>query len=363
MRSGTRRAWNARLAVAALAAALVASVVPARSASAAVNTAALKTAALKSAEVKAVAKKTVAKCDATGWASVSGRPVALGPLAPAGIYVWNEKGVWRVAVTHADRRVQVFQGTVSFDVAMTATPVGVEGRFDVVVPNKNAASFTFKNYGGIDSIAITAPCATTMSVTGTIDGTPVDVSQIFLGPTGANPTAVPATITRSAVATATAAAVVVVSPTVAPASAAATTCTTTAWPAVTIGKPSIRPRTASGLYAWSEKSGWSVLVSGDPGRPQVFKGKVTVIAPVSSGGVVVQPLSNEGASDDVTVQGNTVLFEFKAGNGIDGFVLFAPCASQVTIEGTIDGVPMTAAQMFVGAGATPVTGVPFTATR
>ena len=350
MRSGTRRAWNARLAVAALAAALAAAVVPASPATAA---------------VKAVAKKPVAKCDASGWASVSGRPAALAPLAPAGIYVWNEKGFWRVAVTHADRRVQVFQGMVSFDVAMTATPVGVEGRFDVVVPNKNAASFTFKNYGGIDSIAITAPCATTMSVAGTIDGTPVDVSQVFLGPTGANPTAIPATITKGAVPAAVpAAAVVTVAPVSTPAPApTASSCTTAPWAPVTVGKPTIRLRTASGLYAWSDRSGWNVLVSGDPGGRQEFKGKITVVAPAASGGVVVAPLSGELVKDEVVVQGDSVLFNLKVGNGARDFQLLAPCASQITIEGYIDGVLMTPAQMFVGAGATPVTAVPFIATR
>ena len=335
MRSGTgRRAWKALLAVAALA---VVAVAPASPAMAAV-------------------KKTTAKCDATGWATVAGRPAALTALAPAGIYVWNEKGVWRVAVTHSDRRVQVFQGTVSFDVAMTATPVGVEGRFDVVVPNKNSASFTFKNYGGIDSIAITAPCATTVSVTGTIDGAPIDVSQIFLGPTGTNPAAVPATITKSSVGAS--------APTTAAAAATSGgSCAASQWPAATAGKPTLKPRSASGVYLSSDKSGWLVLMSGDSGRPQVFKGKITIVAPAATGGVVVQPLSVEGGKDEVTVEGNTVLFELKVANGIREFVLYAPCASQLTFEGTIDGVAITPAQMFVGGAATPVVAVPFTVNR
>ena len=343
------------LATAALVAAAAAVVVgPASPATAGVSSA-----------VKVAVKKPVTKCDAASWASVAGRPVALAPLAPAGIYVWNEKGIWRVAVTHADRRVQVFQGTVSFDAAMTATPVGVEGRFDVVVPNKNAASFTFKNYGGIDSIAIAAPCATTMSITGTIDGTPVDVSQVYLGSAGANPTAIPATITKGALpAAATVAAVVTVAPVSAPPPAPiASSCTSAPWSPITVGKPTIRLRTASGLYAWSDRSGWNILVSGDPGGRQEFKGKITIVAPAASGGVVVAPLSGELVKDEVVVQGDSVLFNLKVGNGSRDFQLLAPCASQITIEGTIDGAPITPAQMFVGANATPVTSTPFIATR
>ena len=354
MRSGTgRRAWRALLATAALAAVAVGPASPAL----------------------AGVKKPAAKCEAGGWIGVAGRPANLGALAPAGIYVWIEKGLWRVAVTHADRRVQVFQGTVSFDAVMSATPVGVEGRFDVVVPNKNSASFTFKNYGGIDSIAISAPCATTMSVTGTIDGTPIDASQIFLGPSGTNPVAVPATVTKGVVpavvttAAATATTVAAASgaaspPTVIAAAATANSCVATPWPAVTVGRPTIKARTASGLYLWSEKSGfWSVMVSGDPGRQVEFRGKITVVAPASTGGVVVAPSPADLSRDDVTVQGDSVLFNLKVGNGVREFVFYAPCASQITIEGAIDGVAMTAAQVFVGGSAISVTAMPHTVTR
>ena len=354
MRSGTgRRAWKALLVTAALVAVAVAPASPAL----------------------AAVKKPVAKCEAGGWIGAAGRPTNLGALAPAGIYVWIEKGFWRVAVTHADRRVQVFQGTVSFDAAMSATPVGVEGRFDVVVPNKNSASFTFKNYGGIDSIAISAPCATTMSVTGTIDGSPIDASQIFLGPNGTNPAAVPATVTKGtlpaaaattpAASTASTASTASAPPTVvATAAAAANSCVATQWPAVTAGRPTIKARTASGLYLWSEKSGfWSVMVSGAPGRPLEFRGRITVVAPASTGGVVVAPSPADLSRDDVTVQGDSVLFNLKVGNGVREFVFYAPCASQITIEGAIDGVAMTTAQVFVGSGATPVPAMPYTVTR
>lgn len=342
MRSGTgRRALSALLATAALAAGAIA---PA------------------SAAIAAAKKPVAAKCDLTGWTGIAGRPAALTPLAAAGIYVWNEKSVWRVAVTHGHRRVQVFQGVITFDVALAAVPVGVEGKSDVVVPNKNSASFTFKNYGGIDGVAINAPCATTVSITGTIDGTPIDVSQIFIGPSGMNPAAVPASITKGAAlpstpTTATTAA------TAAPSSLSGGSCAATPWPTVTAGKPTLKARTASGLYAWSEKSGWSVVVSGEPGRPQVFKGKITVVAPASTGGVVVQPLSADSAKDQVTVQGDTVVFELKASNGIEGFVLYAPCASQISIEGTIDDVAMTPSQVFVGANASPVASMPYVVFR
>ena len=317
----------------------------------------------------ASAAKKATRCEAAGWAAVAGRPATLVPLGDSGLYVWNEKGTWRLAATHPDRRVANFQGTIAFDVALSGQPVGVEGRYDVVMPNKNSVSFTFKNYGGIDSIAITAPCATTATVTGAIDGQPLTAAQVFLGGSAANPGSVPAVMAYGTPLAAVPVGITVAAgaPTTAASAATSTlggaACPVTAWPAVTAGRPTLKPRAAFGLYAWSEKSGWSVLVSGDPGRSQVFAGKVTVVAPASSGGVVVQPLGLDGRTDAVSVQGDTVQFSFRTGNNFDGFQLFAPCASKITIEATLDGVPLVAGQVFVGVAATPVAAVPFVVTR
>lgn len=320
----------------------------------------------------AVAK---ARCDPTlGWAAVSGRPSSLQRLGSTGLYVWNERGVWRVAVTHGDRDPRTFQGTISFDTAMSSRPVGIDGRFDLVVPNANAASFTFKNIGGIDSILATSFCASTVTVTATLDGQPLTPAQIFIGASATNPSANPAILSKgSAGASATVSAPTVSSlapqtvlPTV-PSTVAgvpAAACSVGSWPLGTVGRPpGLRPKTAAGLFAWSEKTGWTVLVSGDPGRPQLFAGRVTVVVAQSSGGVVAQPIGLEARADAVRVEGNTVVFSMRTGNGFDGFQVVAPCATAVTIEGTIDGVAMSASQVFIGASAISPSALPFTVSR
>ena len=312
-----------------------------------------------------------ARCDPTqGWAAASGRPSSLQRLGAAGVYIWNERGVWRVAATHADRDLRTFQGTISFDTAMSSRPVGIDGRFDLVVPNANSASFTFKNIGGIDSILATSFCASTVTVTGTLDGQPLTPAQIFIGAGAVNPAGSPAILTKGAapapattVAASTPSTAVAPLPTTAP-GAAVGTCPATPWPPGTAGRPAnLRPKLAAGLFAWSEKTGWTVLVSGDPGRPQLFSGRVTMVVPAPSGGVAVQPIGLEGRTDSVRVEGNTVVFSLRIGNGFDGFQLFAPCATSVTIEGTLDGVPLTAAQVFIGASAISPSSLPFTVTR
>ncbi len=299
-------------------------------------------------------KKAAARCDGTsGWSSVVGRPTTLAAGSALGLYVWNQKGTWVVAATGPDRKQKLFQGVVSFDLPIAAKPVGLEGRSDVVAVGLNAVAFTFKNFGRLDSVAVNAPCATTVTINGTVDGVALTSQQIFIGASATNPTAAPAVVRRDSSSASTVSASV-------PSDPAA--CATAAWPANTVGRPSaFRARRQAGFHLWNEKSsgGWQALAVADLGRPQLFEGRITANAPV-----VFQPLGLEGR-DAVKVDAttNTISFSFRTNRTGDGFLFFAPCASQLVIEVSVDGVELEGADVLVGPAAQPAPVMPLTITR
>ena len=300
----------------------------------------------------ATAKKT--KCDgAAGWSAVAGRPSGLARLGTSGMYVWNEKGVWRLSVTHGDRRLQKFQGSISFDAPISSRPVGAEGTFgDVVLANGSSAAFTFANYGGVDGVAISAPCATTVTVNGTIDGQPIASTQIFLGANGVNPAVVPAVLTKTS-ATSTTAAASQTSTTV------ARECANVNWPSGLQGRPAALKNNgrnaASGMYLWAEKSILKVAIVGEQGKTFDAEGSLTANAEVRA-----TPVGLEGRKDALRVEGNTVTFNFKTSGNVDGFDLVSPCATQIVVEATLNDAPIT---LFLGSAAAAVPALPYLVTR
>ena len=312
------------------------------------------------ARVAFVSKKSAIKCDGTvGWSAVSARPTALSRLGASGYYVWNEKGVWRVSVTHGDRRVQKFQGTITFDAPISARPVGAEGTGDVVQSTASSASFAFVNYGGVDGVAVLAPCATVVTVNGSIDGQPVTTAQIFFGPTASNPPAVPAAITKAVAATSAATASstspsAAQSPTV-----AAKDCGNVAWPSSLQGRPSVLKnngrQATQGMYVWAEKSLLRVVLVGEAGRPVQVDGTLTANAEIR-----VSPVGLEGRRDALRAIGTVATFSFLTGVGLDGFDVTSPCSTQVVFEATIDDGPIT---VFLGPSAAAVPALPYLLTR
>ena len=97
----------------------------------------------------AAAKKV--KCDASsGWAALAGRSPAFVAGGPTGLYLWQERGVWRVGAT-SDRGVATtFSATVTFDAAVSGRPVGTEGKSDIVDVRSQSVKFRFLNFGGLD---------------------------------------------------------------------------------------------------------------------------------------------------------------------------------------------------------------------
>lgn len=324
-----------------------------------------------------------AKCDAgAGWAFV-GRPVNLSRLGVDGVYVWFEKGVWRIATTHANRRVQRVSGSITFDAPLTSKPSGSEGTFgEVSVPSPNVVNFSFANYGGVDGISVSSPCSTSVSVTATIDDVLVSPSQLFVGAAGTNPTSVPLTMARSAAAvgaqpgvsnvggsssvvvpipaaSATAASasnanpIAVTAPVVSGAPSAPAACAVGGWPAVLSGRPKIlnAKTVPSGVYLWFEKNVLKVQAVVDGPQASIVAGRISANATVTVVGAGL-----EGKRDSVKSDGSTVSFNLRVGRASDGFELTSLCASQFIVEATIDDVP---APLFLGANSAPIPAQPY----
>jgi hypothetical protein len=335
-------------------------------------------------EPASAAGQKKAKCDAgAGWAFV-GRPVNLARLGPEGVYVWFEKGVWRIATTHANRRVQRVSGSITFDSPVAAKPSGSEGTFgDVSVPSPNVVNFSFTNYGGVDGISVAAPCATAVSLTASVDDVVASPSQIFVGAAGTNPTAVPLTMARStafagalpgvsnvggssavvvpsspaAAAATTPLALPATSPNsvaaAAPAAGTSLACSAGGWPAVLSGRPKVLNAKVvpQGVYLWVEKNVLKVQAVVDGPQPSIVVGRISANATVTVVGV-----GSEGKRDTVKSDGSTVSFSLRVNRASDGFELTSLCATQFIVEATIDDV---VAPLFLGANSAPIPAQPY----
>ena len=304
---------------------------------------------------QAASKK--AKCDASsGWATLAGRSPSFVVGGQTGLYLWQERGIWRVGATN-DRGTQTtFTATLSFDAAISGRPVGTEGKSDIVDVRSQSVRVRFSNFGGLDGVAIESPCATSITLQGSIDGQPLTPQQVFLGGSAANPSAVPVLVTRSTSSPAgpasTAAGL-----TTAPTGAATAACPTTSWPTLLIGRPAFR-RGASGIYAWIERSGSLRLAfESDPGAPRIIEGRVVANGPISVRSTVTS------SRDVVKVSGQQVTFSLRVGSVGDTFEVVAPCANSFSIEAVVDGVPATPNQVFLGASAAPAASLPVVLNR
>ena len=325
-------------------------------------------------EPAAAASQKKSKCDSgAGWAFV-GRPTNLSRLGSDGVYVWFEKGAWRVATTHANRRVQHVSGSITFDAAVTGKPSGSEGTFgDVSVPSPNVVNFSFSNYGGVDGISVASPCTTSVSVTATVDDVLVSPNQLFVGAAGTNPSSVPLTMARSAavsgsqpgvsnvggsssvVVPSLPAAVVppAASSSIPTAAGAPVACSAGGWPAVLSGRPKVLSAKSvpEGVYLWVEKNILKVQVIVDGPQPSMVVGRISANATVTVVGAGL-----EGKRDTVKSDGSTISFSLRVNRASDGFELTSLCATQFVVEATIDEV---VAPLFLGANSAPIPAQPY----
>jgi hypothetical protein len=301
-------------------------------------------------------KKAVpVRCDGSaGWAAASGVPGQLTKNGPLGLYVWNQKGVWRVTATGPERKLRRFQGTVTFDAPVVVKPLGLEGRSDSSIASENSVAFTFKNFGQRDGIAIESPCATSFTLSGTIDGAPIQTGQVFIGAAGSPAAAVPVVLRKDVPTSPPSTGVLV--------DTAAAACPSSAWPANTVGRPvGVKKYKGRALHVWFENGKWQFFASNEPGRPQMLSGRLTFNAPVTV------KANGVDAGEELRVEprfdGSSVVFSFNGGTLPDGFSVASPCGGQLTIEVVVDAAPLDTSSLLVGPDSTPATAMPFVISR
>ena len=316
-----------------------------------------------SAAPAGAATKKAAKCDASsGWAAYAGRAPSFVAGGATGLYIWQERGVWRIGATNDRSIPTTFSAVVNFDAPISGKPVGTEGKSDIVDIRPQSVRLRFSNFGGLDGVAIESPCASTISIKGEIDGQAMTPQQLFFGPVTMSPVSMPGIIQRGSVSPNTSLGATTATLTgqpatsVAVAAAVATACPTTPWPVGVSGRPVSR-RGPSGIYAWTEKGMLRLAFESEPGAPRQFEGRIVANAPVTARAAAVD------RRDVVKATGQQVAFSLRVNAAGDSFDVVSPCATSFSIEGSIDGVPLLPTQIFVGGAATAAGSVPAIVSR
>jgi len=122
-------------------------------------------------------------CPDTHWpAAVQGKPTNLTAGARGGDYFWHDKNGWHLRVTHHGTRKVVFTGRI-----VSSTPIKVTG---VLLEKKDAFSlsadkktltYRFNNYGKIDGLNFTTACAQRLRLSGSMNGSKLPISRVWLG--------------------------------------------------------------------------------------------------------------------------------------------------------------------------------------
>ena len=294
---------------------------------------------------------------ATPWSPASsGRPAGLRKGAAAGLYVWHDGSRWNVEATHPGTQTMVFQGVIAFDAPVKVEERHLERGSDSFQSSGHQVSFTFQNHGGVDALRVRSECATSITVSGTINGQPLAPQQFFVGrnasPATASPFVEVRSITVPRITTPAVTAPPVTVTTVPP-------CTVAPWNTAYLGKPSnLREGAAAGLYVWFDGDRLNLQTTRPNSTPSVIAGSIIVNSIVTA----VRGRSND-PGDIVSAQTNGATFSFTNTGGIDGLELRSPCGTQVTIVATIDGQPLVAQQVWIGRDAITSGTVPVTLVR
>jgi hypothetical protein len=123
-------------------------------------------------------------CVRVSWPKyVYGRPQSLRAGAPQGVYMWHDGRYWQVRVYNPGPGGVLFQGSVVANTKVTFTGYGLE-RNDRLSRRRSSAAFAFNSDYDIDSLRISASCATALRFNFTVNGQPVPADRIFIGPAG-----------------------------------------------------------------------------------------------------------------------------------------------------------------------------------
>ena len=293
------------------------------------------------------------RCRFNWSASSEGRPQTLREGAAAGLYLWHDAGKWSLVATHPGGDSVTFQGTVTFDAPVSVQQFQLEKSSDSFQQNGNQTSFVFRNSGHLDGLKLRSDCATSITVTASLNGQPLVPQQFFVGRAAQPAQRAPFVETR------TAAPVVAPPPTVAP-TIPASPCGLPAWNPLYVGKPAtLRAGAAAGLYLWIDGDRFTLETTRSNSNASTISGSIAVNAPVLD----VRGHGLDPNSDVLNPQTDGASFSFLNTGGIDGLEIRSPCATRVTVNATIDGQPVSPVQVWVGRGGIQPPGVPIVLAR
>jgi hypothetical protein len=137
-----------------------------------------------------------------GWpAVVQGRPDSFDAGDRGGVYLWHDASGWHLRVTHATDDKAAFTGIIrSKSTVSNVQPVQLEQNDKVKVKVDKAEhviAFRFLNYGHIDGVDWTAPCARALRFSFKRGGQKL-TSTVFLGDKKVHPKHDPFAVKRAA---------------------------------------------------------------------------------------------------------------------------------------------------------------------
>jgi hypothetical protein len=141
---------------------------------------------------------TATACTDGHWPlAVQGVPTLFHAGAAAGDYLWHDAYGWHLRVTHASTSKAVFTGRIVSSAPMTATAVRLEGG-DAMALSADHLTLTYRfyNYGGVDGIDFKTACARRIVVGGSLNGTKLPISRIWVGHGNHHPLQNPFAISR-----------------------------------------------------------------------------------------------------------------------------------------------------------------------
>lgn len=140
-----------------------------------------------------------AACDRAPWEDrVQGTPPNFGAGDRGGDYLWHDATGFHLRVTHKNDNRQVYTGVITSPQPMRIDPVRLEGH-DVarLSPDHKTLVFAFADYGHIDGVDFHTDCSPALTVSHlTVGRSLLPASRVYLGATGAHPSAVPFTVHR-----------------------------------------------------------------------------------------------------------------------------------------------------------------------
>jgi len=120
---------------------------------------------------------------------------------------------------------------------------------------------------------------------------------------------------------------------------------TESWPANANGRPTPQP-TAEGVYLWHTDTGWKLRVN-EPGLDRaVFTGTIKVDGQLVSWG---RHLENAGEGVVARTGAGVAGFRFVNYGGVDGLNFVTRCSSSLTVRVKLNGTPVSADHIYIGA--------------